>query len=158
MKKGTMKKSVSILLALLLILSLQLAPIAVFAEADSDSYIEEVVRLVNIERANEGLSELTIMEDLCNAAQVRAEEIVELLIHVRPDGSEWSTVLDEYGISYSTAAENLAHGPKTPSAVVEAWMSSPGHRSNILNENLNYIGVGFYQDGTAHIGFSFYWY
>jgi len=82
MKKGTMKKSVSILLALLLILSLQLAPIAVFAEADSDSYIEEVVRLVNIERANEGLSELTIMEDLCNAAQVRAEEIVELLIHV----------------------------------------------------------------------------
>ena len=28
-------------------------------------------------------------------------------------------------------------------------MSSPGHRSNILNENLNYIGVGFYQDGTA---------
>ena len=77
-----MKKSVSILLALLLILSLQLAPIAVFAEADSDSYIEEVVRLVNIERANEGLSELTIMEDLCNAAQVRAEEIVELLIHV----------------------------------------------------------------------------
>lgn len=149
MKKGTMKKSVSILLALLLILSLQLAPIAVFAEADSDSYIEEVVRLVNIERANEGLSELTIMEDLCNAAQVRAEEIVELLIHVRPDGSEWSTVLDEYGISYSTAAENLAHGPKTPSAVVKAWMSSPGHRSNILNENLNYIGVGFYQDGTA---------
>jgi uncharacterized protein YkwD len=101
MKKGTMKKSVSILLALLLILSLQLAPIAVFAEADSDSYIEEVVRLVNIERANEGLSELTIMEDLCNAAQVRAEEIVELLIHVRPDGSEWSTVLDEYGISWT---------------------------------------------------------
>ena len=89
MKKGTMKKSVSILLALLLILSLQLAHIAVFAEADSDSYIEEVVRLVNIERANEGLSELTIMEDLCNAAQVRAEEIVELLY---PCASGWKQI------------------------------------------------------------------
>ena len=50
MKKGTLKKSLSILLALLIILSLQLAPVAVFAEEDYDSYIEEVVRLVNIEQ------------------------------------------------------------------------------------------------------------
>jgi hypothetical protein len=148
-KKGTMKKSVSILLAFLLILSLQLAPVAVFAEEESDSYIEEVVSLVNMERANEGLSELAIMEDLCYAAQVRAEELAELLDHERPDGSEWSTVLDEYEIVHSSAGENFAYGYKSPSAVMDAWMNSSGHRDNILNENFNYIGIGYYQDGAS---------
>lgn len=36
--------------------------------------------------------------------------------------------------------------------VVTSWMNSPGHRRNILNENLKYLGVGsaHYKDSKAH--------
>ncbi|HHW49727.1 MAG TPA: hypothetical protein GXX14_14075 [Clostridiaceae bacterium] len=151
MKKGMLKKPVSILLALLLILSLQLAPLAVFAEEDSDDYfkhIEEAVRLVNAERSKEGLSEYVVTYDLCYAAYLRAMELSLVYDHVRPDGSQWYTVFDDYGIKCSNASENVAYGFKSISDVVEAWMNLPGNRANILSTDFNYIGVGYYHDGV----------
>ncbi|MDR0531635.1 MAG: CAP domain-containing protein [Oscillospiraceae bacterium] len=105
----------------------------------------EVVRLVNEERAKAGLSALANNYDaLSRAAQIRAEELPYRIdqTHQRPDGRECFTVLEECGItSYRAAGENIAAGQKTPQEVVNDWMSSPGHRANILG-NFNSIGVG----------------
>jgi uncharacterized protein YkwD len=49
----------------------------------------------------------------------------------------------------STAAENLSRAASSPSAVMDAWMGSPGHRSNILDPALSQIGVGCVLDGQA---------
>lgn len=109
----------------------------------SESFEEEVLRLVNIERKSRGLSELTSDDKLDKAAAKRAKELTSLYSHDRPDGRDCFTVLDEFGISYSMAAENIAAGYATPKAVVEGWMNSPGHRANILKPGLKKLGVGY---------------
>lgn len=105
-------------------------------------YEAEVVRLVNEIRTREGLASLTTTSALSAAAGRRAEELVSCYAHERPDGTECFTALDEFGVSYRTAGENIAAGYPTPEAVVTGWMNSPGHRANILNPDFKAIGVG----------------
>lgn len=108
----------------------------------AQSYIAQIVTLVNAERAKNGLSALTYDSTLQSAAQVRAQEIVTSFSHTRPNGTYYSSVLKEFGVSYRRSGENIAWGQKTPEEVVTAWMNSSGHRANILNANYNKIGVG----------------
>lgn len=122
---------------------------AVDEPVSADEYIAEVLRLVNVERADEGLSPLVLDSKLSEAARVRAEEQIELFGHTRPDGQSCFTVFKEYGINYSTAGENAAAGYSTPEDVVKAWMSSDGHRANILKPCFEKLGVGFvYSDDS----------
>lgn len=111
--------------------------------APAEEYITEVLRLVNVERTNAGLSPLVLDSELSEAAKERAEEQIELFGHTRPDGQSCFTVFKEHGIDYSTAGENAAAGYSTPEEVVEAWMSSDGHRANILKPCFEKLGVGF---------------
>ena len=112
-------------------------------------YAEQVIQLVNQERAREGLGALTINRSAAAAAQTRAREIVESFSHTRPDGTSFSTALAEHGVGYRRAGENIAWGQKTPVQVMDAWMNSPGHRANILNADFTSIGVGYYQDASG---------
>ncbi len=122
---------------------------------ESNDFVNEVVRLVNVERAKEGLSPLTLDETLCKASAVRAEESATSFSHTRPNGSSWATVLSEYNISYMTAGENIAAGQSTPEEVVNAWMQSDGHRYNIMNADFTKIGVGYYYNSNA--SYRHYW-
>ena len=99
------------------------------------SMAAEVIRQVNEERAKYGLEPLTVNAQLTSAACVRANEIVELFSHTRPDGSSWSTV------SSAAMGENIAKGQSSADRVMAAWMSSEGHRANILRESFGSIGV-----------------
>lgn len=54
----------------------------------------------------------------------------------------------KFGIQYTYAGENIAAGQQTPQDVMNSWMNSPGHRSNILNPNYTTIGVGFAKGGA----------
>lgn len=103
----------------------------------------EVVRLVNIERAKNGLPELAQDEELGKATDIRAKELDTVFSHTRPDGTKCFTVLDELDIEYGWAGENIASGYRSPAEVVDGWMNSTGHRANILSENYTKIGVGF---------------
>ncbi|MDF2512741.1 MAG: putative secreted protein [Herbinix sp.] len=117
----------------------------------TSSYANEVLKLVNAERAKAGLSAFTTNSSLTAAANKRAVEIKSSFSHTRPNGSGFQTVLGEYSVSYRAAGENIAYGQKTPQAVVTGWMNSPGHRANILNANFNKLGVGVYQsNGTIY--------
>lgn len=106
---------------------------------------EQVVTLVNKERAKAGLQKLSIDTTLQAAAAKRAKELKSLFSHVRPDETMCFTVLDQYNISYMAAGENIAMGQTTPEAVMNSWMNSPGHKANILSGNFTKIGVGCYQ-------------
>ncbi len=116
------------------------------------AFITEVVRLVNKERAAYGLSAVTAGNGaLSKAAATRASEQAKTFSHTRPDGSKWTTVLSQYGVSYKSAGENVAYGQDTPSEVMNAWMNSDGHRANILNGSYTEIGVGvYYKNGTYY--------
>jgi uncharacterized protein YkwD len=108
----------------------------------------EVLRLVNEERAAEGLS--TLKEGsaaLYEAALIRAEECLELFSHTRPSGKSCFTAVDECGVKYWKVGENLAAGQETPEEVVEAWMDSPGHRENIMMKEYTHLSTGIiYRD------------
>ena len=109
---------------------------------------EAVASLVNAARRDAGLSELELDADLCAAAQARAQEIAQSFSHTRPDGSSCFTILEEFGVSYRAAGENIAMGQRTPEEVMDGWMNSSGHRANILSSNYTQIGVGYVAQGN----------
>jgi len=95
----------------------------------------EVVRQVNAERSKYGLQPLRVDAQLTAAARIRADEIVRKFSHTRPDGSKWSTV------SSHAFGENIARGHRTADRVMAAWLTSEGHRANILRKSFGSIGV-----------------
>ena len=135
------KKTLAILLlALCLFQSLALAA----EKVHMPSLAYQVVRQVNAERAKYGLEPLVMDDTLNAAAAVRGEEIVEKFSHTRPDGSKWSTV------SRKAYGENIARGQKTVDKVMAAWLTSEGHRKNILRESYGTIGVSCVKSGNIY--------
>ena len=115
---------------------------------NTEEFIVEVIRLVNIERAKEGVAPLERRNDLEKVSAIRAVEISEYWSHTRPNGESILSLIKEYGIKYKVIGENIASGQETPKDVVAAWMNSPGHRKNIMNPDFTGIGVGYYFDPT----------
>ncbi len=115
------------------------APTAKSAGEPDGDYAAQVVAQVNAERARYGLSALQADADLTSAACLRAQEITQTFSHTRPDGSSWSTV------SQKAYGENIAKGQSTPDKVMAAWLSSQGHRENILRSSFGSIGVCAYR-------------
>ena len=119
------------------------------AELNSICTAEEwqTLRLVNEQRLAQELTPYSIFPDLQTAARTRAQELVTLYSHTRPNEQPWHTAITEAGVGYQTAAENIAAGQPTPESVVAAWMNSEGHRNNILDSAMTHAGVGYIKDG-----------
>lgn len=111
-------------------------------ETSENDYMQEVLRLVNIEREKNGVTPLKYCYAAQEAADIRAKEISVSFSHTRPDGSSCFSVFDPYNLPWYSVGENIAYGYRTPEEVVDAWMNSPGHRANILSANFNYLAVG----------------
>lgn len=118
-------------------------------DAETLSFAQQVVKLVNEERAKVGLSEVTLDKSIEAAALIRAKEIETSFSHTRPDGRSFSTVLTDNGITYRGSGENIAWGQRSPQEVMKGWMNSEGHRANILNPKFTKIGVGYYQNAAG---------
>lgn len=118
----------------------------------TSSAAQAVLAEVNAARAQNGLSALTLDANMNRAAAVRAAELAQSFSHTRPNGSRGLTALNEAGVSYRMAGENIASGQQTAQAVVSAWMNSSGHRANILSASFGRMGVG-----QATIGGRTYW-
>lgn len=122
-------------------------------KASGNPNADKVIELVNAERSDMRISALKSDETLNAIAEQRAKEIAVKFSHTRPDGSPCSSLLQENGIVNVYAGENIAAGLNSAEAVMKKWMSSEGHRRNILNSNYTRIGVGMY---TAENGYT-YW-
>lgn len=124
-------------------------------------FANRVLELVNIERANAGVAPLVLDEALCNAANMRAIEMDRTgeLSHTRPGGRECFTVVDYCNIGYMMCGENIAAGQPTPEDVVNGkygWMSSEGHKANILSPEYTKMGLG-YSVGLSNGQYSGFW-
>lgn len=110
----------------------------------------KVVELVNIERAKQGLSALSLNNKLSNVAREKSRDMQAngYFSHTSPTYGSPFDMLRQFGISYNTAGENIAMGYSSPEAVVSGWMNSAGHRANILNSNYSEIGVGHISNGN----------
>lgn len=123
-------------------------------------FANRVLELVNIERANAGVAPLVLDDALCNAANMRAIEMDRTgeFSHTRPDGRGCFTVFDYCNIGYMMCGENIAAGQPTPEDVVNGkygWMSSPGHKANILDPGYTRMGLGYSTGGGGE--YYHYW-
>ncbi len=117
---------------------------------DNVSFEQQVVALVNEQRAAIGLSPLKLSTELSNVARAKSQDMSDnnYFSHTSPRYGSPFDMLKSFGISYRAAGENIAMGYATPQAVVNAWMNSAGHRANILNASFTQIGVGYVADGN----------
>ena len=113
--------------------------------SSNQSYEQQVVELVNVERQKAGLPALKIDSAISNVARTKSKDMAvnNYFAHQSPTYGSAGDMLTKYGIKWSAWGENIASGQRTPQAVVTAWMNSPGHRANILSSNFGRIGVGY---------------
>ena len=113
-------------------------------------YENEVIRLVNEIRVKNGLNALQADWELSRVARYKSQDMKDnnYFSHTSPVYGSPFTMIKNFGISYKSAAENIAKGQKTPQAVVNGWMNSSGHRANILNATYKKIGVGYVPSGN----------
>jgi uncharacterized protein YkwD len=104
----------------------------------------EVLDLVNQERTSRGLDPLIGHAGADDAAYGHAYDMDarNFFDHINPTGESPGDRLDRHGVSWSGAAENIARGQDTPADVMADWMSSAGHRANILDPSYTHLGVG----------------
>jgi uncharacterized protein YkwD len=114
-----------------------------------EKFAAEVLRLVNVERANKELDPLVQDEKLAKIAAVRATESATRFAHLRPDGRAVSTAFSDAELSYSAAGENLSRGYATPAALMTAWMASETHKKNILKAEFKSAELGYFKNSTG---------
>lgn len=122
---------------------------------DVKSLENEVIRLVNVERAKAGLPQLTQNWQLSRVARYKSQDMIDkgYFAHNSPTYGSPFKMMESFGIRYSAAGENIAMGQQSPSQVMNAWMNSPGHRNNILSPSFTQIGVGLAKDKNGRM----YW-
>jgi len=105
--------------------------------------VASLVKLANGDRADEGLSALTVSPRLTAVAQAKADDMAArgYFAHTSPDGKDpWYWFAQEkYAFQY--AGENLAVDFSDSIDVEKAWMNSPMHRKNILDPHYTEIGI-----------------
>lgn len=130
------------------------------------AYEDMVVDLVNENRAagaNCGGTQfgptdpLTMNPALRCAARYHSRDMAlnDYFDHISLTGTSFSDRATSAEYDASPIGENIAAGQFTPDDVVDGWMDSPGHCSNIMNPDANEIGVGFVEEQTAE--YPFYW-
>ncbi|SFJ60713.1 spore coat assembly protein SafA/uncharacterized protein, YkwD family [Halobacillus dabanensis] len=124
-------------------------------KSDIKSVERQVIDLTNQERAKNGLPALKANWQLSRVARYKSRDMANnnYFSHQSPTYGSPFDMMRDFNVSYRRAAENIAAGQRTPEEVVDGWMNSPGHRKNILDPNLNQIGVGYAEGGSYGV----YW-
>ncbi len=118
----------------------------------NQSISDQVLALLNAERARAGCQPLSLDSRLMRAAQQHSEDMAtnNFVGHTGSNGSTLAQRADAVGYAWSALAENVAAGYPTPEAVMAGWMRSDGHRRNILNCRYVHVGIGYvYQADDA---------
>ena len=115
----------------------------------------EVLALTNAERAKQGLNPLTLDDKLTTLADAHCADMISrgYVDHVNPKGKSPADRFEDAGIDYMMMGENIAAGQRSAEEVVADWMSSEGHRENILNPDYKSIGIGVKRGGE----YGMYW-
>ena len=116
---------------------------------------QQVVNLVNAERAKAGLKPLKADWELARVARFKSEDMRDnrYFDHNSPIYGTPFQMMKSFGINYRSAGENIAAGQTTAESVMQAWMNSPGHKKNILSPTFTHIGVGYAKGGS----YGHYW-
>lgn len=153
---GTLLHRIPRLLAafvLAALISMWFAPRASSAPAGrpSNSGEQMLYDAVNRERASLGLQQLHWDTALANAARLHTSLLAanDALSHRFSGEADLQTRLRMAGASFRVVAENVAEGSDVES-LHAAWMNSPPHRANILDPQVNSIGIAIERRGEQY--------
>lgn len=142
------------------------APFSAPAVGDSSAIQREVLKLVNAARAKPrrcgsksfpAAPPLALSTLLTRAALTHAQDMAgnSHFEHSGTNGSTPAQRVTAAGYQWRSVAENIAAGSATAAAVVEGWLNSPGHCSNIMAPQYTEMGVAFTVDTQSKAGI--YW-
>ncbi|OJI06197.1 hypothetical protein BK004_05015 [bacterium CG10_46_32] len=119
---------------------LAFAPTTAFASPINAS---DLIQMTNAMRVEQGLPELVPNHLLAEAAKGKAQDLIDkgYFSHTTPEGKPFYEWIEETGYHYLYAGENLAIDFSESEPTMDAWMASPTHRANILNERYTDIGI-----------------
>jgi hypothetical protein len=131
-------------------LTATLAVAPAFAQQSAE---QQVMDLVNADRAQQGLAPLRWDPALAQAAAQHAQLMSQQpeLSHQYPGEPDLAARAGAAGAHFRLIEENVALAP-SPQALEQEWMHSPPHRANILNPSVNSIGVGVVRRGGNYYG------
>ncbi|SDM65373.1 CAP domain-containing protein [Acetanaerobacterium elongatum] len=115
----------------------------------STSLEDGVLELVNAERKSLSLAELAKDDELKATARERSKELMENnhFEHTRPDGRDWSTIMDEHKYRYTVISENLQKGRAsnlTAQDIFDSWKESKSHYAAMIASDVTRTGIGIY--------------
>ncbi len=122
--------------------------------AAMSGYALALFNAANAERTSRGLPALAAHGCVVFVAQLRSEDMAakNYFSHTSPTGQTAFSLMDQYGVPYGWAGENLARNNYPDSEAVgiaiRDLMASQGHRENILSTNYTHLGIGFAEDGS----------
>jgi uncharacterized YkwD family protein len=133
-------KIITVVLAVVLVLSSTSA-----LASGGTNYEAKVVQLVNAERQKNGLNALSLDSAISSVARTKSKDMADndYFAHNSPTYGSAGNMLKQFGISFTSWGENIASGQDTPEEVVNAWMNSESHKTNILSPSFTKIGVGY---------------
>lgn len=146
--KSKFLQSKALLYCVVLLLALKIVIILVSINVPPNIFFADITKsvlenLVNQTRQSIGLPTLVNNEKLSQAAQLKAENMIQYQYfdHTSPSGiSPWFW-FSKAGYNYKYAGENLAIGFYDSEEVYNAWLNSPSHKANIVNPNYKEIGT-----------------
>lgn len=105
---------------------------------------------VNADRAKQGLPPLAYDERLADVARYHANDMQKnrFFAHESPTSGSLDDRLAKAGYLAAVGRENLAEALDVPRAE-DGLMHSPGHRANILSNDVTHIGVGIVRGGIG---------
>lgn len=108
--------------------------------------------LLNSDRARYNLSPLVIDPELCRIARIKSEDMRDnqYFAHTSPTYGDVRSMLSQFGYAYTAAGENIAHHATVEKAQA-AFLSSPGHRKNIMSSAYTKVGVGVAVDQKGFV-------
>lgn len=111
---------------------------------------QKVLDLTNAERKKADLPPLMVNAKLFAAARAHSTNMAakEVLAH-ELDGKNFDARVRDQGYRLGYGGENCAMGQESPAEAVSSWMSSEGHKANILGKNYKEIGIGIAKDAKG---------
>lgn len=108
--------------------------------------------LLNSDRARYGLSPLEIDPELCRIARVKSQDMRDnqYFAHTSPTYGDVRSMLRTFGYAYGAASENIAHHATIEKAQA-AFLSSPGHRKNVMSAIYTKVGLGVALDAQGYV-------
>ncbi|MEO0406876.1 MAG: CAP domain-containing protein [Cyanobacteria bacterium P01_A01_bin.135] len=123
--------------------------------------LQGVLALTNNARRQLNLAPLRANTTLSQVAQQHSQNMAtgDFFSHEDPSGRRPHERIAAANYGFRSTAENIAAGFSTAERVFQAWMDSPSHRVNILNPNLQEIGLGYayLANDTGSINYNHYW-